>query len=123
MLDRYNLLCMSIGFSSYILQILNQTKKFLVFAHHQRVLDAIERILVKKEKKFIRIDGSSSSEQRKYFVDKFQLDDEYACAILSITAANAGITLTAATLVLFAELHWNPSVSYKLAVAFQKLIK
>lgn len=74
------------------------------------MLDAIQRVLVNKKKKFIRIDGKTSSDQRKTLVDTFQLDDEYICAILSITAANAGITLTAATLVLFAELHWNPSV-------------
>lgn len=74
------------------------------------MLDAICSILSKKEVKYIRIDGSSSSEQRKYFVDKFQLDDKYLVAVLSITAACAGITLTAAQLVVFAELHWNPSV-------------
>lgn len=77
------------------------------------MLDAIEQVLVKKKKKFIRIDGNTSSDQRKFFVDKFQYDDNYECAILSITAANAGITLTAAKLVLFAELHWNPSVSIR----------
>lgn len=73
-------------------------------------MDAIEEIMHKKNTKFIRIDGSTTSDQRKYFIDKFQYDNTYKCAILSITAANAGITLTAAQLVLFAELHWNPSV-------------
>lgn len=44
-------------------------------------------------------------------VEKFQTNDSCRCAVLSITAANAGITLTAAQLVIFAELHWNPGVS------------
>lgn len=75
------------------------------------MINAIEDLVKKKNVKYIRIDGSTTSDQRKYFIDKFQFDDSYTCAILSITAANAGITLTAAQLVLFAELHWNPSVS------------
>lgn len=75
------------------------------------MLDAVSKVLDKKNIKYIRIDGSTTSEQRKYFVDKFQLNDEFLVAVLSITAANAGITLTAAQLVIFAELHWNPSVS------------
>ncbi|RZB39001.1 SWI/SNF-related matrix-associated actin-dependent regulator of chromatin subfamily A-like protein 1 [Asbolus verrucosus] len=95
---------------SYILQVLKTKQKFLVFAHHQKMLDAICNILRQKDVKYIRIDGNTTSEQRKYFVDKFQLNDQYLVAVLSITAANAGITLTAAKLVLFAELHWNPSI-------------
>ncbi|XP_044759876.1 SWI/SNF-related matrix-associated actin-dependent regulator of chromatin subfamily A-like protein 1 [Coccinella septempunctata] len=95
---------------SYILQVLEENKKFLVFAHHQIMLDAITQILTKKGKKFIRIDGSTAPLQRKNYVDQFQTVDECVCAVLSITAANAGITLTSAELVIFAELHWNPSI-------------
>ena len=40
--------------------------------------------------------------------DQFQTDDNCKVALLSITAANTGITLTAAHLVIFSELFWNP---------------
>lgn len=60
--------------------------------------------------RYIRIDGKTNSEQRKLQIDKFQERDDYLAAILSITAANAGVTLTAAHLVVFAELFWNPGV-------------
>ena len=40
--------------------------------------------------------------------DQFQTDDNCKVALLSITAANTGITLTAAHLVVFSELFWNP---------------
>ena len=62
--------------------------------------------------RYIRIDGRTSSEQRNVFCKKFQLNDTITVAILSITAANAGLNLSAATLVVFAELFWNPGVSF-----------
>ena len=61
--------------------------------------------------RFIRIDGRTNSEQRNYLCKKFQHNDDISVAILSITAANAGINLSAASLVVFAELFWNPGVS------------
>lgn len=75
------------------------------------MLDAVERVLKFNNVKYVRIDGNTPTEQRKYFIDKFQASDDYLFAVLSITSANAGITLTAARRVIFAELHWNPSVS------------
>ena len=62
--------------------------------------------------RFIRIDGKTNPEQRKHFVDSFQKNENILAAVLSITAANAGITMTAAQLVIFAELSWNPGVCY-----------
>ena len=60
---------------------------------------------------YIRIDGRSNSEQRNYFCEKFQQNEDVKIAILSITAANAGLNLTSASLVVFGELFWNPGVS------------
>lgn len=59
---------------------------------------------------YIRIDGKTSSEERKSVCDQFQTEDMYRVAVLSICAANSGLTLTAAKLVVFAELYWNPGV-------------
>lgn len=60
--------------------------------------------------RYIKIDGRTNPEHRKYQIDNFQNCVDYIAAVLSITAANAGITLTAARLVVFAELFWNPGV-------------
>jgi SNF2 family DNA or RNA helicase len=61
--------------------------------------------------RYIRIDGSTSPEDRQYAVEQFQASPDILVAVLSITAANSGLTLTAACLVVFAELYWNPGVS------------
>ncbi|KAL1496993.1 hypothetical protein ABEB36_008027 [Hypothenemus hampei] len=95
---------------SHVEKVLMSKQKILVFAHHLAMLDGIEKVLKYHEYKYVRIDGNTSTEQRKYFIDKFQTDDNYLCALLSITSTNAGITLTAAQNVIFAELHWNPSI-------------
>ena len=63
-----------------------------------------------KKYKSIRIDGRTTPEQRNHYCNKFQENEEVQIAILSITAANAGLNLAAASLVVFAELFWNPGV-------------
>nr|XP_012147228.1 PREDICTED: SWI/SNF-related matrix-associated actin-dependent regulator of chromatin subfamily A-like protein 1 isoform X2 [Megachile rotundata] len=94
----------------YVTNLLRRKQKCIIFAHHQNILDAISEVAESMDIKYIRIDGKTNPERRKYQVDKFQTSDAYLVAILSITAANAGITLTAAQLVVFAELFWNPGV-------------
>lgn len=94
----------------YILDLLESEKKFICFAHHQNVLNSICECIEKKKIDYIRIDGSVAAEQRKKLCDHFQLNDSCKVAALSITSANCGITLTAASLVVFAELFWNPGI-------------
>ncbi|KAI4893006.1 hypothetical protein NFI96_027330 [Prochilodus magdalenae] len=85
-------------------------EKFLVFAHHKRVLDGITKDLSDKGVPYIRIDGSTPSAERQQLCERFQFSQQSCVAVLSITAANMGLTLHAADLVVFAELFWNPGI-------------
>jgi len=94
----------------YVTDLLSTDKKFLIFCHHQVMISGLDELLKKNKTGFIRIDGSTPSDLRKQYVDRFQTSSKCQVALLSITAANSGITLTAAQLVVFAEIYWNPGI-------------
>ncbi|XP_027691538.1 DNA annealing helicase and endonuclease ZRANB3 isoform X5 [Vombatus ursinus] len=86
----------------------NDSLKFLVFAHHLSMLQACTEAVIESKVRYIRIDGSVPSSERIYLVNQFQKDPDTRVAILSIQAAGQGLTFTAATHVIFAELYWDP---------------
>ncbi|KAG7464161.1 hypothetical protein MATL_G00184420 [Megalops atlanticus] len=95
----------------YIMELLEcGREKFLLFAHHKLVLDAVTAELQEKGIGHIRIDGATPSAERQALCSRFQLSEKSCVAVLSITAANMGLTLHSARLVVFAELFWNPGV-------------
>ena len=98
------------GIKDYVNYLVDNSCKFLVFAHHTEVLDAIEDVILQDKVGYIRIDGKVAIERRQELVNKFQNDEECLVAILSITACATGLTLTKASTVVFAELHFTPSI-------------
>uniref|UniRef100_UPI00358F419A SWI/SNF-related matrix-associated actin-dependent regulator of chromatin subfamily A-like protein 1 n=1 Tax=Myxine glutinosa TaxID=7769 RepID=UPI00358F419A len=97
--------------NEYIHDLLESTEsKFLVFGHHKVMLDRVSHGLEKKNVSYIRIDGSTGSAERQALCDRFQREEKLRVAVLSITAASMGLTLSAADLVIFAELFWNPGI-------------
>ncbi|XP_072198416.1 DNA annealing helicase and endonuclease ZRANB3 [Excalfactoria chinensis] len=93
----------------YIKMMLENDKlKFLVFAHHISMLQACTEAVIENKVRYIRIDGSVPSAERIHLVNQFQKDPDTRVAILSIQAAGQGLTFTAATHVVFAELYWDP---------------
>jgi SWI/SNF-related matrix-associated actin-dependent regulator 1 of chromatin subfamily A len=51
-----------------------------------------------------------TTQERHEAFRRFQTDEGIRCAVLSMTACGTGITLTAASDVVFAELHWTPAI-------------
>lgn len=94
----------------YIDDLLEAGHKMLIFAHHLSIIDAIEAHMLANHVRSMRIDGKTPPAQRQELCNDFQSSPSLRVAILSITAASTGLTLTAATTVIFAELFWNPGV-------------
>ncbi len=60
---------------------------------------------------YMRIDGSTNKDKRFKNQEDFQKDPNCRIALLSINAANSGLTLTASSVVVMGELPWTPGVS------------
>jgi SWI/SNF-related matrix-associated actin-dependent regulator 1 of chromatin subfamily A len=80
--------------------------KIIIAAHHHDVIAA----LVKDLSDFhpVSLTGENNEQQRLAAVDAFQTDPNVRVFVGSITAAGVGITLTASSHVVFAELDWVP---------------
>ncbi|XP_072057146.1 uncharacterized protein [Arachis hypogaea] len=80
--------------------------KFHIFAHHQPMIDAIHECLLKKKVGCIWIDGGTPAASRQQLVTDFRYQG--SCSMLSIKAGGVGLTLTAASTVIFTEQSWTP---------------
>jgi hypothetical protein len=84
---------------------LEESSKIVVFAHHREVL---QQLAAHFGPDGVLLYGDTPLADRQRAVDRFQTDDRCRIFIASILAAGVGITLTASSHVVFAELDWVP---------------
>lgn len=86
--------------------ILESVDKLVIFAWHKDVIDmlmeAFKGIVVK-------VVGGMSDEEKNNSVEEFQTNPNIKVFIGNIKAAGVGLTLTASSTVIFAELDWVPA--------------
>jgi hypothetical protein len=80
-------------------------KKLVVFGWHRSVVDDIATNFSNG----VKIQGGLTPEKRQEAVDAFQTNDDQRVIACNIKAAGVGLTLTAASDVLFLEQGWTPS--------------
>jgi len=91
----------------WINDFLSTDGKLVVFAIHRFVIDE----LMKEFKDIaVKVDGSVTGVNRDKAVQAFQNDDKIRLFIGNINAAGVGLTLTAASNVVFIELPWSPAI-------------
>lgn len=89
----------------HLTETLEEVDKVVVMAHHHEVVDALAAHFGSAA---VIVDGRTAQEDRQVAVDRFQSDPTCRVFIGTIKAAGVGLTLTAASTVIFAELDWVP---------------
>jgi len=82
-------------------------EKIVVMARFNPELDAIEKLLQKKGINYVSIRGGSKN--RSESIDRFQNDDNCSVFVGQISAAGLGLTLTAASTMVFYSLSYSMS--------------
>lgn len=90
----------------HIHEVLSNVDKLVVFAHHHDVLDAMS---AEFRRIAVSLDGRTSEAERQAAVMGFQQDRRVRLFVGSVRAAGLGLTLTAASVVVFVELDWTPA--------------
>lgn len=90
---------------------LEEENKIIVFAHHHAVIEKVLAHYNKKGKPAVAVAvyGPVDAQDRDAAVQAFQNDDRIRVFVGSIAAAGVGLTLTAASTVIFAEVDWVPA--------------
>jgi len=85
----------------------HEVPKVVCWAHHHEVIDEIAPAF--NDMGAITLDGRDGMKARQKAVDAFQGDASVRLLVAGIRAAGEGLTLTAASHEVFAELDWTPA--------------
>ena len=81
--------------------LFTDTHRVLIFTQMTRMLDILENFLNYHGYKYLRLDGSTSIEQRQCLMERFNNDKRIFCFILSTRSGGIGVNLTGADTVIF----------------------
>lgn len=94
---------------SLLITLKTKKEKVLIFCQMTKMMDILEEFFLFKKYNYLRLDGSSSIDDRWDMVNNFQTKNVFIF-LLSTRAGGLGITLTAADAVIFYDSDWNPTI-------------
>jgi SWI/SNF-related matrix-associated actin-dependent regulator 1 of chromatin subfamily A len=90
---------------SFISDLLEESDKIVVFAYHREIIDDLAEAWPGET---VKLYGGMTDAQKDGSVRSFQTDPKTRVFIGQLQAAGTGLTLTAASTVVFVELDWVP---------------
>lgn len=97
------------GVIDYVTDLIENDEKVVLFCHHVDVIKAYQTAL--RAYNPVVVHGSVSITDRDNAVQRFQNDPKCMLFIGQMDSAGVGLTLTASSNVVFAELHWVPAIA------------
>ncbi|KAL6890122.1 hypothetical protein ACP4OV_008885 [Aristida adscensionis] len=86
-----------------------QGDKILLFSYSVRMLDILEKFLIRKGYCFSRFDGTTPMNARQSLVDEFNKSPSKQVFLISTRAGNLGVNLVSANRVVIFDPSWNPA--------------
>ncbi|XP_011085388.1 switch 2 isoform X2 [Sesamum indicum] len=83
--------------------------KILLFSYSVRMLDILEKFIIRKGYSFSRLDGSTPASQRQSLVDDFNSSPSKQVFLISTRAGGLGLNLVSANRVVIFDPNWNPA--------------
>ncbi|KAG9439253.1 hypothetical protein H6P81_019418 [Aristolochia fimbriata] len=83
--------------------------KILLFSYSVRMLDILEKFLIRKGYCFSRLDGSTPMSSRQSLVDDFNYSPSKQVFLISTRAGGLGLNLVSANRVVIFDPNWNPA--------------
>lgn len=88
---------------------ISQGDKILLFSYSVRMLDILEKFLIRKGYSFSRLDGSTPTGLRQSLVDDFNSSPSKQVFLISTRAGGLGLNLVSANRVVIFDPNWNPA--------------
>ncbi|XP_074366145.1 switch 2 isoform X1 [Apium graveolens] len=88
---------------------ISQGDKILLFSYSVRMLDILEKLLIRKGYSFSRLDGSTPTGLRQSLVDDFNSSPSKKVFLISTRAGGLGLNLVSANRVVIFDPNWNPA--------------
>ena len=95
---------------SDIENMVDQEEKVIVFSQFTETIMRITEELGDKNIGYTRLIGADDMKDRQKAVDAFQNEDIVKIFVANIKAAGVGLNLTAASVVIFADMDWSPEI-------------
>lgn len=90
--------------------VIEQEQKIIVFSQYSATINKILSKMIENSIKSVTLTGNDDSESRQQAVDEFQNNPDCKVFIANMKAGGVGITLTAASIVMFADMEWSPTI-------------
>ena len=87
-----------------------QNDKVILFSVSTRLLDILEKFLVRKGYVFSRLDGATQQRHRQAVVDEFNRSESLFVFLVSTRAGGVGLNITSANRVVIFDPAWNPAM-------------